>query len=288
VRYAFIQEHRRQLPVAKMCQVLQVSRSGYYDWLSRPASERQQRQEELTRRIRQVHAENRQLYGSPRIHAELQELGVQVCRNTVAKLMKRAGICSKTRRRFIPRTTDSAHEHRVAGNLLDREFAQARPNAVWCTDITCIWTEQGWLYLSAVIDLCSRRIVGWAMADHLRAELCSQALQMALEQRRPEAGLMHHSDRGVQYACDDYQALLERHGISCSMSRKGNCYDNAAMESFFATLKRELVYQRPTPYLSHQQARAEIFQYIECWYNRRRRHSSLGYLSPMAFEASMN
>lgn len=290
MRYQFIREHAKELPVKRMCQVLHVSRSGYYDWLTRPASDRQRRRAELTEQIRRAHAASRQLYGSPRIHAELEEQGVTVCENTVAKLMKRAGVRSRTGRRFVPRTTDSAHDHPIAGDLLNRDFERERPDAVWCADITCVWTAgQGWLYLAAVMDLCSRRIVGWAMADHLRTELCADALAMALEQRKPPpGGLMHHSDRGVQYASDAYQALLERQGIACSMSRQGDCYDNAAMESFWGTLKRELVYVRPAPYQTHAEARAEIFEYIECWYNRRRRHSSLGYKSPVAFEASLN
>jgi putative transposase len=289
VRYQFIKEHREELPVQAMCRVLGVSRSGYYDWLSRPASAAQHRREELTGRIRQVHAESRQLYGSPRVHAELKAQGVSVCQDTVARLMARAGIRGMAHKRFVVRTTDSDHAHAAAPNLLGRDFDQARElDRLWCADVTAIWTLQGWLYLAAVMDLCSRRIVGWAMADHVRAELCTDALAMALERRSPGAGLVHHSDRGVQYACDEYQGLLGEHGITCSMSRRGDCYDNAAMESFNSTFKRELVYQRKTPYATHAQARAEVFEYIECWYNARRRHSSLGYVSPVAFEASLN
>jgi transposase InsO family protein len=200
--------------------------------------------------------------------------------------MQCGGIRSRIRRRFIPQTTDSHHGHPVAGNLLDRQFQQPAKDRAWCCDITAIATEEGWLYLAGVMDLCSRRIVGWAMADHLRAELCLDALTMALEQRRPGAGLLHHSDRGVQYACEDYQALLDREGIRCSMSRTGNCYDNAAMESFWGTLKRELVYHER--YATREQAKRSIFEYIEVFYNRRRRHSSLGYKSPVEFEASLN
>jgi putative transposase len=220
----------------------------------------------------------------------LNDGGVKVCRNTVAKLMKKAGIASKVRRRFAVRTTDSRHDHPVAVNVLERRFdvdAWQKPDQAWCTDITCVWTtDQGWLYLAAVMDLCSRRIVGWAMADHLRAELCLDALGMALEQRRPGQGLLHHSDRGVQYACEAYQSLLEERGITCSMSGVGNCYDNAAMESFFGTLKTELVYHER--YATHEQARRSIFEYVEVFYNRQRRHSALGYRSPVAFEAVRN
>jgi transposase InsO family protein len=291
VRFRFIDQHKQELPVKKMCQVLQVSRSGYYDWRARQGQEpgpQRRRREQLLGRIRLAHEQSRQLYGSPRVCAELKEQGVEVCENTVARLMKEAGIRSKVRRRFVVRTTDSAHDHPVARNLLDRRFDEwDLPDQAWCCDITCVWTQHdGWLYLAAVMDLCSRRIVGWASADHLRAELCTEALAMALEQRRPEVGLLHHSDRGVQYACDDYQRLLQSHDISCSMSRTGNCYDNAAMESFFSTLKRELVYQEQ--YVTHEQARRSLFEYIEIFYNRRRRHSALGYVSPVEFEASLN
>lgn len=290
MRYQFIRAHATELPVATMCRVLRVSRSGYYDWVDRPASPRRQRQAQLTEQIRAAHAASRQLYGSPRVAAELKARGVRVCQNTVARYMRAAGIAGRARKRFVVRTTDARHEHAVAANALNRRFDAddwPKPNRAWCTDITCIWTgQQGWLYLAAVMDLCSRRIVGWATAEHLRAELCLEALDMALEQRRPAKGLLHHSDRGVQYACTDYQAALERAKIVCSMSRTGNCYDNAAMESFFSTLKREEVYQRT--YATHAEARAAIFQYIEVFYNRQRRHSALGYKTPVEFEAALN
>jgi transposase InsO family protein len=286
VRYRFIQEHRKELAVNTMCQILQVSRSGYYDWLERPRSKRHERCEQLLGQIKTAHQQSKGRYGSPRVWAQLKAQGVKVCENTVAKVMHKAGIRSKTPRRFVPRTTDSAHDHPIAANVLDRNFGQTRLNAAWCVDITCVRTDQGWLYLAAVMDLCSRRIIGWSMADHVKAELCIDALSMALEQRRPRQGLLHHSDRGVQYACDAYQRLLEKQGIVCSMSRTGNCYDNAAMESFFATLKRECVYGEH--YVTHQQARASIFEYIEVFYNRRRRHSALSYRSPIEFEASLN
>jgi transposase InsO family protein len=293
VRYRFIQDNRNELPVKKMCQVLSVSRSGYYDWKSRQEHEppaRQKRRDELLGEIRKAHAAGRGLYGSPKVYEELKAKGVAVSENTVAKYMKMAGIRSKVHKRFVVHTTDSTHDHPVASNTLNRRFDVSEwpePDLAWCTDITGIWTErEGWLYLAAVMDLCSRKIVGWAMADHLRAELCTDALGMALEQRRPNAGLLHHSDRGVQYACEAYQSLLEEQGIKCSMSRTGNCYDNAAMESFFATLKRELVYQER--YDTHAQAKASIFEYVEGFYNRKRRHSSLGYQSPVEFEASLN
>jgi len=269
-----------------MCQTLQVSRSGYYAWVDRPASVRQQHREELVKQIRQVHADSRGTYGSPRVYAELAERQVKVCVNTVARLMNQARIRSKVQRKFVVQTTDSNHDYAVAPNRLDRQFAAERPDQKWCCDITYIPTQQGFLYLAAVMDLCSRKIVGWSMAEHLRTELCLSAIQTALSARRPGAGLLHHSDRGVQYASDEYRDLLEGHGIELSMSRLGNCYDNAAMESFFKTLKTECVYHED--YATPEEARQSIFQYIECWYNRRRRHSAIGYKSPEAFEASLN
>ena len=286
MRFAFIKDHREEHPVGLMCQILRVSRAGFYAWLGRPASERQRRREDLAVRARAVHEHSRRTYGSPRVHAALVASGARACRNTVAKVMREQGIRSKLRRRFVARTTDSSHPHAVAENLLGRDFAAAAPDRKWACDITYVPTGQGWLYLAVVIDLCSRRVVGRSMAEHLRAELCTDALRAALRDRRPAAGLLHHSDRGVQYACGDYRALLSGHGIACSMSRRGDCYDNAVVESFFKTLKAELVHDET--YENHEQARLSIFQYIECWYNRRRLHSSLGYKTPEAFEAETN
>jgi transposase InsO family protein len=203
--------------------------------------------------------------------------------------MKDQGIRSVRAKRFVAiRTTDSAHDRPVAGNVLGRDFAADRVDRKWCCDITYVRTAEGFLYLAAVMDLCSRKIVGWAMADHLRTELCLEALDMALQARSPGTGLVHHSDRGVQYASADYAAVLARHGITCSMSRSGDCYDNAAMESFWSTLKTELIYPRDEVYATHEEARQAIFRYVECWYNRQRRHSAIGYMSPEAFEASLN
>lgn len=269
-----------------MCQVLQVSRGGYYAWVDRPPGERAQRREQLVEQIRQVHEQSCGTYGSPRVHAELAEQEVGVCVNTVAKLMKEAEIRSVMHRRFVVRTTDSDHDQPVAPNLLGREFDAALPDRKWCCDITYVPTGEGFLYLAAVMDLCSRKIVGWSMADHLRTELCLDALGMAVESRRPGGGLVHHSDRGVQYASVDYRRMLQSHDITVSMSRAGDCYDNAAMESFWGTLKTELVHHRD--YRTREEARRSIFKYIECWYNRRRRHSAIGYKSPEQFEASLN
>jgi transposase InsO family protein len=272
-----------------MCEILEVTRSGYYASIDRPASARQVRQEQLVVQIRQSHADSNQLYGSPNITADLKEAGEKVSRKTIARLMKQQGIRSKVYRKFRPCTTDSKHPHPVAANALDREFTAEIPNQKWCVDITYIPTDQGMAYLAGVMDLCSRKIVGWAIADHMRASLCTDALQMAILHRKPSEGLLHHSDRGVQYACDDYQTLLEKYGMACSMSRVGNCYDNAMMESFWGSYKQELVYQQPNGrFTSIEQAKLQSFKYIEIFYNRKRRHSSIGYRSPEQFEASLN
>jgi len=272
--------------VSRMCQMLEVTRSGYYAWRDRPASARAQRRTAVTERIEEIFDASGGTYGSPRLTVELKDQGLTVSANTVAKYMRAAGIAVMPAKRFQPRTTDSDHPHPIAPNVLDRDFTAAAPNQKWACDLTYVWTDEGWLYLSVVLDLFSRKVVGWGMSENLRARGVTEALTMALARRRPGAGLLHHSDRGVQYACGDYQALLARHGIVCSMSRPGNCYDNAATESFIGTLKSERVHR--TRYRSRAEARASIFEWIECWYNRRRRHSSLGYLSPEAFEAQIN
>jgi transposase InsO family protein len=270
-----------------MCRILNVTRSGYYAWRDRPISAREQRRVEVVEQIRRVHADSRATYGSPRIAVELKEsAGVRVCENTVARYMREEGIAVKPRRRFVPRTTDSAHAHPIAPNRLARDFTASAPDQKWACDLTYIFTDEGWLYLSVVIDLFSRKVIGWSMSDDLKAAGVAEALEMALTRRKPRDGLLHHSDRGVQYACDLYRSLLAEHGIECSMSRPGNCYDNAVAESFFGTLKSELVHRGH--YRSRGQARSSVFEWIECWYNRRRRHSSLGYLSPEAFEARIN
>jgi transposase InsO family protein len=286
VRFAWIERYEDQFPVKILCEVLAVSKSGFYAWKKRPVSECRQRREQLVGQIIQAHQDSRCIYGSPRVTAELNAAGVSVCENTVARYMREEGVESKVKRRFRVKTTDSNHDHPVAANVLDRRFGAEAPDRKWCVDITYVPTDEGWLYLSAVIDLCSRRIVGWAMADHLRAELCIDALSMAIEKRRPDPGLLHHSDRGVQYACQAYRSFLDRQQIEASMSRPGNCYDNAVMESFFGTLKTELIYHEK--YQTRAQARLSIFEYIEVFYNRQRRHSAIGYKSPEEFEASLN
>jgi len=288
VRFAFIKDHRGAWPVAVQCRVLDVSRAGFYAWLDRPESARALARRELTDAIRVAHAEGRGVYASPRITVELAARdGPKACENTVARAMADADISARRGRRFVPRTTDSAHANPVAPNVLDRDFAADLPDRKWACDITYVRTaDDGWLYVAAVMDLCSRRIVGWAMAEHMRATLCLDALDMALDARRPGPELLHHSDRGVQYTCGDYRAKLAEHGVACSMSRTGDCWDNAAMESFWSTLKRELV--DGADYATHAQAKASIFEYVEVFYNRTRRHSALGYVSPEQFEAALN
>jgi putative transposase len=286
VKFAFIEEHLSAFPVSTVCEVLEVSRSGYYDWQIRPQSDRARRREELTEKIKTIHEESREVYGSPRVFQVLKAQGESVCENTVADIMQEREIQAKRKKGFVPRTTDSQHAQPVAGNILERRFETELPNQKWVTDITYIPTDEGWLYLAGVMDLCSRKIVGWSMADHMRSNLVEDALGMAIARRRPGEGLLHHSDRGVQYACEDYQHLLQTHGMQCSMSGKGDCWDNATMESFWATLKTELVHHQH--YATREEARQSIFEYIEVFYNRIRLHSSLNYKSPEAFEASLN
>jgi transposase InsO family protein len=286
VKFAFIKEHLVAFPIDASCAALEVSRSGYYAWLRRPASARARRREELAAKIERVHEENRCVYGSPRVCQALNAQGERCCENTVADIMNERQIRAKAKKKFVPRTTDSAHQQPIVDNVLDRQFDAALPDQKWAVDITYIPTDEGWLYLAGVIDLCSRKIVGWSMADHMQVELVSDALQMAIARRRPGEGLLHHSDRGVQYASADYMHLIQSHNMEASMSGKGDCWDNAVMESFWSTLKTELVnHQR---YATREQARASIFEYIEVFYNRQRLHSALGYQSPEAFEASLN
>jgi putative transposase len=271
--------------VKVMCEVLDVSRSGYYAWQQRPESARSIRQRELVAEMRAIHGEkHKENYGSPRMLDELRARGREVCENTVAKLMQENELRAATARKFR-HTTDSNHSHPVANNVLNQEFEQARPNTAWVSDITYVLTREGWLYLVCVLDLYSRKVVGWSMSERMTSDLVISALEMGLLTRDPEGkALLHHSDRGSQYASGAFQRLLADHGITCSMSGTGNCYDNAAMESFFATLKKELVHQED--YATREAARQSIFEYIEVFYNRERRHSALGNQSPDAFEAA--
>lgn len=264
-----------------MCRVLQISRGGYYAWLKRPESNRSRENRQLVEQIRDIHQQSRQTYGSPRVHAELKTMGVACGKNRIARLMRLNSIAVEKKRKFT-KTTDSNHHLPVAPNLLDQQFETNRPDAVWSTDITYIWTKEGWLYLAIVLDLFSRRIIGWSMASTLERRLVITALRMAIMTRNPVEGLIHHSDRGSQYASYDYQRILEQKGIIGSMSRRGNCYDNAPTESCFATLKRELVYHRN--YSNHTEAKRDIFEYIEVWYNRKRKHSAIEYMSPIEYE----
>jgi putative transposase len=281
MKFQFIRDHREDFPVRLMCRVLEVSPSGFYDWLGRPESARAAEDRALVAKIQAVHGDSRRTYGSPRVHASLKAAGYRIGRKRVARLMRENDIRAKAKRTFQA-TTDSRHDHPVAPNLLDRQFTVAAPNMVWLADISYIPTREGWLYLAVVLDLHSRQVVGWAMDEEMPQELTLAALDMALKRRRPLPGLMHHSDRGSQYAAKAYQARLAEHGIVCSMSRKGNCWDNAPMESFFHTLKTERVHHRD--YQTRAEARRDIFEYIEVFYNRQRRHSTLGYLSPVQFE----
>jgi putative transposase len=260
---------------------MQVSRSGYSDWQKRLPSRRALEEQALLTSVRQAHQQSKGTYGSPRIYKQLREEGILCSRNRLVRLMQKHQITARPLRRFIV-TTDSNHELPVADNRLNRQFTADAPNRKWTADISYVWTGEGWLYLAVVLDLFSRRVVGWAMSQTLERSLVLEALQMALLSRKPSAGLLCHSDRGSQYASSDYQEALKQAGAVCSMSRKGNCYDNAPTESFFASLKRELVYR--TAFATRQEARAAIFEWIAVWYNRKRRHSAIGYVSPEAFE----
>jgi putative transposase len=285
VSHAFIEENKSQWPIAWMCDALGVSPAGYYSWRDRDASPRQQHRDAMLVEIQAVHAEVKARYGSPRMHVELVDRGHDCCVNTVARIMRETGIAAKTKRKFR-QTTDSNHPHPVADNHLDREFDPASANESWVTDITYIPTREGWLYLAVVEDLFSRMVVGWSMAATMTSRLVVDALEMAVLHRLKGSELVAHSDRGSQYASEHYQRLLSEEGITCSMSRRANCWDNAPMESFFASLKKELVHHED--YATRDQAKASIFEYIEAFYNRVRLHSSLGYLSPEEFERSHN
>jgi transposase InsO family protein len=288
MRFAFILDHAPEFHITTMCRVLRVSKAGYYAWVSRPPSAHANADAQLADAIRTIHTTSRGTYGSPRIHEELAAQGQPLSVNRVARIMHEEGIRAKAPRRFRV-TTDSAHAHPIAPNTLDREFAvgtvATRVNRVWVADITYLWTAAGWLYLAVVLDLASRRVIGWAMRHTLEGELTLEALQMALTGRRPPPGVLHHSDRGSQFAAGAYRARLAAHGMECSMSRVGDCWDNAVAESFFSTLKRELA--DGAEWATRDEARTAVFEYIEVWYNRQRRHSTLGYVSPADYEAQL-
>ena len=285
MRYICIDRRRNQYPVRMMCRVLKVSRSGYDAWRVRPESQRAKTDRELIKRIRRIHIDSDGVYGAPKITAELKEEGLQCGRHKVARLMRKAGLKGCPKRSFKV-TTQRDPSHPVADNLLEQDFTAEGPNERWASDITYISTQQGWLYLAVVMDLYSRRIVGWSMNRWISRHLVIDALNMAIGQRCPDGELLHHSDRGSQYTSDDFREELEKHGIQCSMSARGNCYDNAVVESFFGLLKRERVNR--TRYLTRDEAQADIFDYIERFYNRKRRHGCLGNISPAAFEERAN
>lgn len=276
-----MREQQQEYPVKTMCRVLDVSESGYYAWCKRVPSRRQRANEQLIEHIHEAYEQGRRVYGSPRIHAELRGQGIRCGKHRVARLMRQAGLQAVHKRHHVC-TTDSQHSDPVAPNLLQRNFTAPAPNRKWLTDITAVWTAEGWLYLAVVLDVYSRLVVGWAMASHREESLVETALWMALGRRHPGAELLHHSDRGSQYTSQAYQAVLAQFQIQVSMSGKGDCYDNAMMESFFSSLKTECVHRQS--YQSFSEAKLSIFEWIEVFYNRQRRHSSLDYVSPVAYE----
>ena len=282
MRFQFIDVERAHYPVRILCRVLQVSRSGYYAWRDRPLSERALANVRLLVEVRAVHAKSRRTFGSPRVHRALRTPERPLSENRIARVMQRAGIRSKHRRKFRV-TTQSNHRRPIAPNLLARQFTATAPNRVWVGDITFIWTAESWLYLAVVIDLFSRAVVGWAMSERVTDDLTLAALRMAVETRTAGPGLIHHSDQGSQYTSDAYRRILANRGFVASMSRRGNCWDNAVSESFFATLEKEHLADGIPE--SRDAARRGIFDFIEVFYNRERIHSTIGYLSPMAFEA---
>jgi putative transposase len=279
--FQLVHAERALYPVAFSCRVLGVSRSGYYRWSGATVSMRARADEKLSAEVREIHGEHKGRYGSPRVHRELRARGCRVGRKRVARLMRQEGLRGRTPRRFR-KTTDSRHRHRIAPNLLARDFTASAPNKVWVGDMTYVPTRDGWLYLAVLLDLFSRRAVGWAMSDHIDTELALNALEMAHDQRRPAAGLIHHTDRDGRYASDDYQAALWEKEMNPSMSGKADCWDNAVAESFFATLEKELLADESLK--TRAETRTEIADYIESYYNNTRRHSYLDYVSPLEFE----
>jgi putative transposase len=281
VKYAWIKKHTRVFPVALMCRVLKASTSGYYDSLKRPPCQQLLRRKTIAQAAAHSYFESNRIYGYRKVYQDLQEENIICCQETVRRIMRRIGLCSRIKRKFVF-TTDSNHTLKIAENLLGRDFTANSPNQKWAADITYITTKMGWLYLAVVMDLFSRRIVGWAMSDNIDSKLVQSAMKMAILHRDPDKGLIHHSDRGVQYAAQDFQDLLDDNKIICSMSRKGNCWDNACVESFFGSLKNEWV--KGKIYETYEDGEKDIFKYIEVFYNRKRRHASLGYVSPAVYE----
>jgi putative transposase len=282
VRFEFIAKHRGAWQTRRLCQALGVSRGGFYEWMQRPESARARHNRQLTVQIRTSFEQSDRTYGSPRVWRDLRAWGFACGEHRVARLMRTAGLMARSKRRRLPFDTGPRPEHAIAPNLLDRQFAAAAPNQRWVADFTYIWTEEGWLYFAVVLDLFSRRIVGWSMNTEMTAPLVTDALVMALWRRGRPQELLHHSDQGSQYTSEEFQRLLGEHGVTCSMSRRGDCWDNSAMESFFSTLKKERVHRRL--YRTRDEARSDLFDYVERFYNPRRQHSTIGYLSPVEYE----
>jgi putative transposase len=281
MRFRFIEENRAAIPTERLCQIMNVSSRGYRAYRSRPISQRQREDMVLLAHIREQHHLSLNSYGRPRMTEELKEIGLEVSHRRVGRLMRQNGI-SVVRTRKYKVTTDSNHKFNIAPNLLNRDFSAEKPNQKWVVDISYIWTREGWLYLAVVLDLHSRRVIGWAVSNRMKRDLAIRALEMAIALRRPPKGCIHHSDRGSQYCSHDYQKLLRLHGFKVSMSGKGNCYDNAAMETFFKTIKAELIWRHS--WQTRRAAEIAIFEYINGFYNPRRKHSALGWKSPLAFE----
>jgi len=281
MKYQFIKNHRSAFAVEKMCLALKISKSGYYAWRVRPKSTRDLRAEKLDHHIRTTYEQSKGTYGSPRITEALNNQGIACSENSIAARMRKNNIKAKTKKRFKV-TTNSKHKHPISANLLNQDFTAQHPDQIWVSDITYLWTREGWLYLAVILDLFSRRIVGWAMSHRMGQELVLNAFQQALWQRKPGCGVIFHSDQGSQYACKAFRELLHNHKFIQSMSGKGNCYDNAVAESFFHTLKTELVYFQT--YHTREEARNDVFEYIETFYNRIRMHSTINYCSPVQFE----
>lgn len=286
MRFSFIARHQAVWKVRQLCQALSVSRSGFYEWLRRPQSARARANEQLLAQVRSSFEQSDRTYGSPRVWRDVRAWGYPCGRHRIARVMRAAGLKARSRRRRLPMDLGVRAEHAIASNVLARQFQASAPNQRWVADFTYIWTQEGWLYFAAVLDLFSRRVVGWSMSERMDAQLVADALVMALWRRdRPEQ-LLHHSDQGSQYTSEQFQRLLAESGITCSMSRAGNVWDNSAMESFFSSLKTERV--RGQVYATRQHARADVFDYVERFYNPRRRHSANGYLSPIDYERSMS
>jgi putative transposase len=284
VRFAAIARHRGTWPLSWLCAALNVTPSGFHAWLKRPESERARVDAQLTTAIRASFADSDKTYGARRVRRDLRGWGHRCGIHRAQRLMSAAQLVARPKRRRHPCDTGDRPEHAIAANLLDRQFAALTPNCKWAADFTYLWTAQGWLYVAVVLDLFSRRVVGWSMQSQMTAQLVADAMLMAIWRRGPKAALLHHSDRGSQYTSEQFQKLMADHGVTCSMSRSGNCWDNAAMESFFSTLKTERTHRRS--YQTRDEAKADVFDYIERFYNLRRRHSTLGYLSPAEFEKS--